>query len=84
MTTIDELKAILESTLNLGGRSRDFTRATGLLGELPELDSMAVVMVLTGIEERFGIVIEDDDVSAETFETVGSLVDFIDARLEGG
>lgn len=81
MSNIDHIKAILDSTLNLGGRALAFTRETPLLGDLPELDSMAVVMVLTGIEERFGIVIEDDEVSAETFETVGSLVDFIDDKL---
>jgi acyl carrier protein len=81
MSNIDHIKAILDSTLNLGGRALTFTRETPLLGELPELDSMAVVMVLTGIEERFGIVIEDDEVSAETFETVGSLADFVDAKL---
>ncbi len=81
MSNIDHIKAILDSTLNLGGRAFAFTRETPLLGDLPELDSMAVVMVLTGIEERFGIVIEDDEVSAETFETVGSLVDFIDDKL---
>lgn len=83
MSHIDQVRAILDTTLNLGGRGRDFTRATALLGNLPELDSMAVVMVLTGIEERFGIVIEDDEVSAETFETLGTLVDFVDAKLDG-
>lgn len=81
MSNIDHLRAILDSTLNLGGRALEFTRETALLGDLPELDSMAVVMVLTGIEERFGVVIEDDEVSAETFETLGSLTDFIDAKL---
>lgn len=81
MSNIDHLRAILDSTLNLGGRALMFTRETALLGDLPELDSMAVVMVLTGIEERFGVVIEDDEVSAETFETLGSLTDFIDAKL---
>ena len=81
MSNIDHLRAILDSTLNLGGRALEFTRETALLGDLPELDSMAVVMVLTGIEERFGVVLEDDEVSAETFETLGSLTDFIDAKL---
>lgn len=84
MTNIDHVRAILDSTLNLGGRAEAFTRETPLLGELPELDSMAVVMVLTGIEERFDVVIEDDEVSAETFETLGSLVAFVDGKLQAG
>ena len=68
---------ILEETLQLGGRSRGFTEATPLLGEIPELDSMAVLTVLTTMEEHFGIVVDDDDVSAETFETVGNLVSLV-------
>lgn len=69
--------AVLGHTLQLGDRTKSFTESTGLLGELPELDSMAVLSILTGIEEHFGIVIEDDDVSAETFETVGTLVSLV-------
>lgn len=84
MSNIDRIRDILDQTLNLGGRAREFTRDTALLGNVPELDSMAVVMVLTAIEEQLGIIIEDDDVSAETFETVGTLVDFVDAKVEGG
>ncbi len=81
MSHIEQLKSILDKTLNLGGRAGEFTRGTALLGNIPELDSMAVVMVLTSIEEQFGIVVEDDEVSAETFETLGTLVDFLDAKL---
>lgn len=81
MSHIEQLKSILDKTLNLGGRAGEFGRETALLGNLPELDSMAVVMVLTSIEEQFGIVVEDDEVSAETFETLGTLVDFLDAKL---
>jgi acyl carrier protein len=55
--------------------------ATPLLGSIPELDSMAVVTVITMIEERFGIVVDDDEISAETFETVGTLYDFVNAKL---
>jgi acyl carrier protein len=53
---------------------------TPLLGAIPELDSMAVVAVLTAIEERYGVTIDDGDVSAQVFETVGSLADFIAAQ----
>jgi acyl carrier protein len=52
----------------------------GLFGELPEFDSMAVVNVVTALEERFGIVVEDDEISAETFETVGALARFVDSK----
>lgn len=81
MSNIELVRAVLDDTLELGGRSRHFTRGTALLGNLPELDSMAVIAVLSGIEEHFGIVIEDDEVDAGTFETLGTLVDFVDGKV---
>lgn len=81
MSHIELVRAVLDDTLQLGGRSRGFTRDTALLGSLPELDSMAVIAVLSGIEERFGVVIEDDEVDAGTFETLGTLVDFVDGKI---
>jgi acyl carrier protein len=80
MATLDDVKSILRDTLQLGDRADALTADTALLGSLPELDSMAVVAVITGIEEAFGIVVEDDEISAETFETVGSLCAFIDTK----
>jgi acyl carrier protein len=78
-----EIIHLLDDTLALGGRSSGFTRDTPLLGALPELDSMAVLAVLTALEERFGIVFDDDGISAAVFATVGSLVDFVAARRAG-
>ncbi|ABM62336.1 acyl carrier protein [Halorhodospira halophila] len=81
MSSIEEVKGILDATLSLGGRAKRFDRDTALLGALPELDSMAVVSVLTACEERFGFIIEDDEVSGETFATLGSLADFVDGKI---
>jgi acyl carrier protein len=54
--------------------------STALLGEIPEFDSMAVVSVIMSIEELFELTIEDDDISAETFATVSSLVEFVKSK----
>ncbi len=54
---------------------------TTLLGDIPEFDSMAVVSVIMEIEEKFQFTIDDDDISAETFESVASLVEFVEGRL---
>lgn len=81
MSRPDDVIATLRSALNLGPRTASFDRSTALLGSLPELDSMAVVSLLTAIEERFGIVIEDDEVDGQIFATVGSLADFVDSKL---
>jgi acyl carrier protein len=71
----------LDEVLSLKGRAFSFTRDSALLGAIAELDSMAVVGLITGLEERFGIVVDDDDVDGATFESVGSLVDFVTAKL---
>lgn len=60
--------------------ARGLARSTRLFGNLPELDSMAVATVLTALEDRFGILIDDDEVSGALFETVGSLADFVAAK----
>lgn len=79
--TLDGVRAVLTRSLQLGTRGASLTRSTPLLGGLPELDSMAVVHVLAALEEQFGIIVADDDVSAETFATFGSLADFVESKL---
>jgi acyl carrier protein len=76
-----EVLLVLDETLSLGGRGMQMTRDTHLLGAIPELDSMAVVTVITRLEEQFGIVVDDDDIDGSTFATVGSLVDFVAGKL---
>lgn len=73
---------ILAHILQLGARSQSFNKATLLLGSVPEFDSMAVVAVLTSLEEEFGIVVDDDEIEASIFASVGSLADFVAAKLE--
>lgn len=81
MDTQQEVLALLDELLGLGGRTAEFTRDTPLLGALPELDSMGVVALLGGLEERFGLVLADDEIEGATFATVGTLTDFVTARL---
>ncbi|WP_300975049.1 acyl carrier protein [Sphingomonas sp. LHG3406-1] len=75
----DALRALLAETLGLTeARVAGFDADTELFGALPEFDSMAVANLLTGIEERFGVLIEDSDVEAEDFATYGSLRAFVE------
>jgi acyl carrier protein len=76
-----EVLRVLDEVLSLNGRAATFTRDTHLLGSIPELDSMAVVSLITALEEQFGITVEDDDIDGDTFASVGSLVDFLNAKL---
>lgn len=81
MSTLEQVRTLLDRSIGLGGRGERFDSGTPLLGSLPELDSMAVVSLLTAIEDHFAIVIDDDEVEAETFETLGNLVDFVEQKL---
>ena len=78
---IETVRQILRDTLQLGRRADSLNENSALLGEIPELDSMAVVTILTLFEEQFGIEVNDDDISAETFATVGSLARFLEERV---
>ncbi|MCC6198361.1 MAG: acyl carrier protein [Burkholderiales bacterium] len=76
----NQVREILRDVLGLGARADEFAPASPLLGALPELDSMAVANVIAAIEDRMGFVVDDDDISGATFETFGSLVEFVAAR----
>ena len=81
MDTSREVVRVLDEVLRLGDRAARLNPATPLLGDIPELDSMAVVSVLTLLEERFGFVVDDDEMSGDVFSTVGSLVAFVESKL---
>ena len=81
MDVTQEVLRVLDEVLSLNGRALAYNRDTHLLGAVPELDSMAVVSLITTLEERFGITVEDDDIDGETFASVGSLVDFMNHKL---
>lgn len=83
MNTLKEVLSLLDEVLSLNGRSAEFSVNTPLLGAIPELDSMAVVALITGFEERFGFTVDDDEIEGSTFATVGSLVEFVDGKLAG-
>lgn len=76
-----ELLRLIDEVLSLRGRALSFRRETPLLGGVPELDSMAVVSLITGLEETFGLAVDDDDLDGSTFATVGSLADFVGRKL---
>jgi acyl carrier protein len=78
---MDDVLLVVDGVLGLHGRSAGFGPDTPMLGALPELDSMAVVGLITALEAQFGLTIDDDDIDAATFATVGSLVDFVGHRI---
>lgn len=81
---LTEVKSILVSVLGIDPAKTALDEHTPLLGSLPEFDSMAVVAVLTAIEDEFGVGIDDDEVDADIFATVGTLAAFVAAKREQG
>ena len=81
MSVVEQMRQVFRDVLQIGERAQSLDPATPLLGNLPELDSMAVATLVASMEDSFEIIIDDDDISAETFETFGSLCSFVESKL---
>jgi len=77
----EEVRMVLIETLQVSDSERIHMN-TELLGSMPEFDSMAVVTVLTAFEERFGIEIDDEEISADIFATVSTVIEFLAGKLD--
>ncbi|KAA3652577.1 MAG: acyl carrier protein [Proteobacteria bacterium] len=81
MNPLDITKDLLRQTLQLGERANSLTADTPLLGNFPEFNSLTVVSLLSTMEEQLGIEVDDDEINEDLFRTVGSLSNYIDAKL---
>jgi acyl carrier protein len=78
--TLDQIISLVTETLGIDDRTASMDASTRLLGEVPELDSLAVVQIAAGIESRFGFQLDYSSFTADVFETFGSLAAFVDAN----
>jgi acyl carrier protein len=78
---LEEVKIVVGRALQLGDRVQRMNESSALLGAIPELDSIAVVNVITALEEHFDITVADDEIGAAAFETLGSLARFVEEKL---
>ena len=81
LDTLDTMRGLLARTLQLGARADAYTEDSPLLGAIPELDSMAVVGLIAAMKDEFGFVVHDDEISADTFATLGTLARFAERKL---
>ncbi len=81
MDILAQVKSLLGEALALEQRSAQWQRETPLLGSVAELDSAAVIHIVASLEERFGIYLDDDDIQASHFETVGALTALVEGKL---
>lgn len=77
----EEVKQVLAGALALPDGGASLTPGSQLLGALPELDSMGVVNLIAALEDHFGITVDDDEISAATFESMDTLTAFVAAKL---
>lgn len=77
MDITETILRILDRDLNLQGTALAFTHDTKLRGNLPQLDSMAIVSLITSLEEELGFEFPDEQLDGAIFETVGTLVDHV-------
>ncbi len=82
MVELEQVLDVLAESLDGVAQIHQMNEEAPLLGAIPELDSMAIVGIITSIEERFGIIFDDDELDAEVFETVGTLRNQIVAKME--
>jgi acyl carrier protein len=77
---VEAVIAVVVSTLGIEEQAATMDASTPLFGELPELDSLGVVELAVALENRFGIEVDDEDVTGEVFATIGGLADFVAER----
>lgn len=80
MESLELAKNIVRKSLQLGEKADSMGRDTQLLGGFPEFNSLTITAIITSIEEELDCDIDDAEISAEIFETIGSLADFIEDR----
>ncbi|MDP1558089.1 MAG: acyl carrier protein [Nitrosomonas sp.] len=83
MQQLNEIKTILSNVFDLGERKNSLTPDSILLGNIPEFDSVTVVTLIVALEEHFNIKIENDEITAQTFDTLTSLTQFIEQKTTG-
>jgi acyl carrier protein len=78
VSTFDQVKDVIVQTLGIADPGRIADASTLLFGSIPELDSFAVVSLAVALEAKFGFQIDDDEFTADVFETVGSLARYVE------
>ena len=82
MTMMVEVKSILKNALILGPEVDQLKMDSPLLGTIRELDSVGVMAVITALEEHYDIEVDDSEITGEIFQTLGSLVDFVEQKTQ--
>lgn len=82
MNLLPDVLRVLDHSLSLKGRALAFQGNTRLLGDLPELDSMAVLAFIEGLESHFGVTFRDDSITSDSFATVDSVCALVQSAID--
>ncbi|MCB1667825.1 MAG: acyl carrier protein [Porticoccaceae bacterium] len=81
MNLLEDITQIVAEVLMLDDQADGFDENTALLGAIPEFDSVAVVSLVTALEDEFGCTFDDDELNADVFATIGSLTKTVEQKL---
>ena len=81
MNLLEDITQIVAEVLMLDDQADGFDENTELLGAIPEFDSVAVVSLVTALEDEFGCTFDDDELNADVFATIGSLTKTVEQKL---
>lgn len=77
---LSQLKEMIVERLFLSVKPEELKTDVSLLDEYG-VDSVCLLELVVGLEDQFGIVIEDGDFDVKNFETVDSIAAFVQERL---
>ena len=72
-----QIKCLIVTALGLDVNPAEISDDETLFGEGMDLDSMATLEIVAAIEEEFGITVEDDELTAELFDSVDALAEYV-------
>ena len=81
MDSLELTKKIVRTCLQLGSGADGFDRNTQLLGGMPEFNSLTITAIIASIEDELDCEVDDGDITAEIFDTMGSLADFVEEKM---
>ena len=82
MTLLDDIRNLI--------RDLDATDAAASVGDHESLlsagviDSMAMIELITSLESKFGIKMQDEDLTPENFDSFSAIRDLIQRKLDQG
>lgn len=77
---LSNLREMIVERLFLSVKPEELDPAASLI-DVYGVDSVCLLELVVGLEDRFGIIIEDGDFNVKNFETVNAIAEFVSARL---